>query len=289
MKTDISMPHDQPPAFVEPLPPPLAQPGIWDSVAVAYAEELSPVFESYSRVALKMAGVRPGMHLVDIAAGPGTLVALVAQEGVQVTALDFSPGMIGRLRMRGMENGWQNVNSLVGNGMDLPFQDAVFDAAFSMFGLMFFFDRARGFAEMLRVLRPGCPGVISSWVPLSSVPLFAATMTILRDLLPDVLPEKPLPPVLTDGELCCREMRDGGFEQIEVMEHAATIDMNSMEDFVDFTLRTNAIVVHASAAAGSRWPAVECRLRQQLAEQFGPGLQTMSMTALITCGWKPAL
>ncbi len=283
------MTDNQPAVFDKPLPPPLAQPGLWNDVAAGYAEGLSPVFESYSRVALKLAGVRPGIHIVDIAAGPGTLVSLVAKESVRVTALDFSPGMIGRLRARALENGWQNVTSVVGDGMELPFGDAVFDAAFSMFGLMFFPDRARGFSEMLRVLRPGCPAVISSWVPLWRVPLFAATMAILRDLLPDVFPEKPLPPVLTDGELCCREMSDGGFEQVEVVEHAATLDMDSMEAFVDFTLRTNVIVAHAAAVAGTRWPAVECRLRQQLAEQFGPGPQSMCMTALITCGRKPVL
>lgn len=280
------MPNEKHPVFVKPSP--LAQPGTWDGVATGYAEELSPVFESYSRAALQMAGVRPGVHIVDIAAGPGTLVALVAKEGVQVTALDFSPGMIERLRARATVNGWQNVNSVVGDGMALPFEDAGFDAAFSMFGLMFFPDRARGFAEMKRVLRPGCPAVISSWLPLSRVPLFAATMSILGELLPDVLPEKLLPPVLNDGELCCREMSDAGFEQIEVLEQTATIIMDSMEAFVDFTLRTNAIVAHASATAGPRWPVAERRLRRQLAEQCGSGPQTMTMTALITCGRKPA-
>lgn len=283
------MSDDQLSSFVEPLPPPLARPGIWDEVSGGYAEELSPVFESYALAALQMAGVRPGIHIVDIAAGPGTLTALAAKEGVQVTALDFSPGMIGRLRARATANGWKTVSSVVGNGMALPFEVAAFDAAFSLFGLMFFPDRARGFAEMLRVLRPGCPAVISSWVPWSRVPLFAATMAILRDLLPDLLPEKPLPPVLVDGDLCRREMSDSGFERIKVIEHAATFDRDSMDEFVDFTLRTNAIVVHVSATAGQRWPEAGHRLRQRLAEQFGPGPQTMTMPALITCGWKPPL
>lgn len=42
------MPNEQHPVFVQPLPPPLAQPGTWDDVAIGYAEELSPVFESCS-------------------------------------------------------------------------------------------------------------------------------------------------------------------------------------------------------------------------------------------------
>ena len=34
-----------------------------------------------------------------------------------------------------------------------------------MFGLMFFPDRAKGFAELFRVLRPGATAVVSSWAP----------------------------------------------------------------------------------------------------------------------------
>lgn len=268
--------------------PPFALPRTWDSVADGYEAELSPVFESYSKVALQMAGVRPGIHIVDIAAGPGTLVALVAKDGVKVTALDFSPAMIGRLQKRAAVDGWPDVTAVVGDGMALPFEDGSFDAAFSMFGLMFFKDRARGFSEMLRVLRPDSPAVISSWLPLSRVPLFFATMSILADLLPDVIPSKPLPPILNDRDLCRSEMTSAGFGQVDVVEHSVSMSLVSTDAFVDSTLRTNAIVVHAAGGAGSRWPGVEQQLRQGLLERFGPGPQTMTMTALITCGRKSA-
>jgi len=45
------------------------------------------------------------------------------------------------------------VTAQVADGQALPFADGEFEAAFSMFGLMFFPDRAKGFAELRRTSR----------------------------------------------------------------------------------------------------------------------------------------
>lgn len=48
------------------------------------------------------------------------------------------------------------------DGQALPFDDNIFDGAFSLAGLIFFPDRAAGFRELRRVLRPGRRAVVSS-------------------------------------------------------------------------------------------------------------------------------
>lgn len=275
------------PAFGAP-PPMLARPSTWDRVSSGYDAEVRPMFETFAAKALELAGVRAGMHIVDIAAGPGTLVALATETGAAVTAVDFSPAMIERLQRRQAEAGWAGVHAVVGNGMDLPHDDATFDAAFSMFGLMFFTDRARGFAEMHRVLRPGGTGVVSSWVPMSQVPVFSTTMALLSEALPDLLPAKPLPPVLNDADACRSEMAAAGFEDVQVIEHSTTFEAPDMETMVDSFLRTNAIVAHLAATTPDRWPLAEVHLRQGLAKMFGTGPQSMTMTALISAGKRPA-
>ena len=95
----------------------------------------------------------PGSRIVDVACGPGTLSVLAAQAGHQLDALDFSRPMITKLTERMMALGVRAIKSHVGDGQALPFPDGTFDAGFSMFGLMFFPDRAKGFAELRRVLR----------------------------------------------------------------------------------------------------------------------------------------
>ncbi len=46
--------------------------------------------------------------------------------------------------------------NLVANAQTQPYADETFDTAVSLFGLMFFPDRQRGFAEIHRTLKPGC-------------------------------------------------------------------------------------------------------------------------------------
>ena len=99
--------------------------------------------------------------MLDVAAGPGTLAFIASAAGAHVTAIDFSPDMIDRLRARSVREGVQ-IEARVGDGQALPFDDATFEHAFSMFGLMFFPDRAKGFRELCRVLVPGGRAVVSS-------------------------------------------------------------------------------------------------------------------------------
>lgn len=47
--------------------------------------------------------------------------------------------------------------------MDLPFEDASFDAVVCQFGVMFFPDRAAAYAEVARVLRPGGVFLFNVW------------------------------------------------------------------------------------------------------------------------------
>ncbi len=266
---------------------PLAAPAAWDRVAAGYETDIAPVFEDYAREALRIAGVRPGMSVVDVATGPGTLATLAVKDGAKVSAVDFSEEMISLLHQRIATESLAGITALAGDGMALPFADASFDAGFSMFGLMFFPDRAKGFAELLRVLKPGARAVVSSWVPMTRVPLMIATFGFLGEQFPDLMPPKPLPPVLSDVESCRTEMTTAGFIDVQAIEHTATIAAPSMTDLVASFMRSNAVVAGLAHRAGDRWQGTEDKLLARLVEQFGPGEQTMFMTALITSGTRP--
>ncbi|WP_245664735.1 class I SAM-dependent methyltransferase [Nocardia grenadensis] len=147
---------------------PLAAVDPWDRIAEDYAVSTISVMRPFAAAAVRLAGLaghtRPA-RVVDVAAGPGTLSLLAAEHAERVDAVDFSAPMIEQLERAVTAAGADNVVARVGDGQELPFADAEFDAAFSMFGLMFFPDRARGFAELFRVLRPGGVAVVSSWAP----------------------------------------------------------------------------------------------------------------------------
>jgi SAM-dependent methyltransferase len=64
---------------------------------------------------------------------------------------------------------------VVGDIEALPFDDGSFDAALSVFGLIFAGDASRAFDEMIRVLRPSGRALFSVWVPAGPIDAMVGT------------------------------------------------------------------------------------------------------------------
>jgi ubiquinone/menaquinone biosynthesis C-methylase UbiE len=269
-------------------PSPMSLASTWNLVADAYTREVRPAFEHYADHALWLAGVERGAEVVDVATGPGTLAVLAAKRGARVEAIDFAPAMIAALNARTEQEQPGAIVARVGDGTALPYADASFDAGFSMFGLMFFPDRAAGFRELLRVLRPGGRAVISSWAPLDQVPVFAATMAALSELTspPGAAPSGP-PPVfpLTNAESCRAEMTGAGFRDVVVHTVEGGFEFASIPEMIASFGRSSAPVALARERLGAaEWPAVERQLIERVERAFGPGHQRIAMPALLTLG-----
>ena len=95
-------------------------------------------------------GVRPGLKVLDVAAGTGTSAAAYAKAGAAVTAFDFSAGMIATGRKRHPE-----LEFMQGDAMAMPFADASFDAVTISYGLRNINDPQAALREMWRVAKPG--------------------------------------------------------------------------------------------------------------------------------------
>jgi ubiquinone/menaquinone biosynthesis C-methylase UbiE len=267
-------------------PSPLATPLPWNLVAADYATDVVPVFSRFAEKAVTMAGVGKGARVLDVAAGPGTLAFIASAAGARVTAIDFSSEMIDRLRVRSAQQGVE-IDARVGDGQALPFDDASFDHAFSMFGLMFFPDRAKGFRELCRVLVPGGRAVVSSWVPAERVPWFGQMWGALREFVPSLPQGSPFP--LSRPEECLAEMREGGFEAVKVVEVTESQSYVSTHQLWSGTTRTSAPIALLREKLGpSEWPRVEAGVLSRLLDMFGEGPQITPMPANLIVGRRPA-
>jgi SAM-dependent methyltransferase len=257
---------------------------LWDLVSEGYTREIAPHLAKYAADALRLAGVGPGMLIADVACGPGALALAAARSGARVRAIDFSPEMIARLRESALREGTTTVEARVGDGMALPYADGSVDAAFSMFAVMFYSDRAKGMRELWRILKSEGRAGVASWAPVERVPVLADIYRILVAVLPDQ-PFKATNPPLGDAAVFRAEMEEAGFRDVDVCEVTHTFEASSVDQFwTAFERSTPPICAVREKVGPERWPEVVGRLLDDLHARWGTGPQGVPMIANLAIG-----
>lgn len=232
----------------------------WNAVAEGYASTSMGVFRGYSEAALDLLAVEGGRQILDNACGPGTLALAAAELGARVDAVDFSPNMLAQLEAQLDLHPNSEVTPICADGQSLPFEDERFDAAFSMFGLMFFPDRARGYAEMRRTLKPHGRICISSWARLENSPLLELMWTTLQAINPDIPDPQYDTQSLENPELLKAELEGAGFGQVEIHTVRKAVSFESAQGLWDTMARGSAPVVMMKAALEpDAWRACEAK------------------------------
>ena len=259
----------------------------WELVAQGYAAEAAFVMQPFSLRAAEYLAPSASARVLDVAAGPGTLALRLAPSVREVIAVDFSKQMISELQQAAAKLGLKNLTAQVADGERLPFGEAEFDAAFSLFGLMFFPDRGRGFAELLRVLKPGAGAVVSSWAPVRESSLMRTVFGALAAADPDFPAPKPDPAGLENPDVLAAEMRAGGFERVRIEAVKHTLPRASADDLWARVARSFApLVLMRSRLGEPEWQRREAIIRSYLAVavEREPELST---TARLAVGYKP--
>jgi ubiquinone/menaquinone biosynthesis C-methylase UbiE len=102
--------------------------------------------------------LRPGMSLLDVGCGPGTITLGLARAVApgHVTGIDHDPQHVAAAAALAAERGVANVTFRVGDALSLPWEDGTFDAAFENDLLTHLaHDALRAAREVYRVLKPG--------------------------------------------------------------------------------------------------------------------------------------
>jgi ubiquinone/menaquinone biosynthesis C-methylase UbiE len=123
----------------------------YDGIADWYDTEFQPApLESETwEVLTRLLGDGTG-SLLDVGCGTGSYTAALAKRGWNPTGIDISEDMLRLARARG-------IRAVHADATSLPFGDASFDAAISVFTNTDVDDLAAVVREIARVLRPGAP------------------------------------------------------------------------------------------------------------------------------------
>ncbi len=260
----------------------------WDRVADGYETSARPVFAEFADAALHVANVQPGQNVADIACGPGTLTSLLAEHGARVSALDFSPRMLRILERNISRDHLEGVSLHHGDGQALPFEDDQFDAAFSLFGLMFFPDRTKGYAELLRTLRPGGTGGVSSWARLSLCPLFDVMAHTIARLDPSREPPAYDISSLENPDVLLSEMQAAGFNDVAVHPVERSFAFPSASElWHGLTEGSAPVSVMRSRLSADAWAALSDDAVRFIDAEAGPFPNRLGATAWIATGRKP--
>lgn len=209
------------------------------------------IFIPVTELLIEHAGPQPGEQVIDVGCGCGdTSVAFGKRVGPSghVLGVDISEQMLARAREVAPAN--LPVEFALADATTYPFREGAADLLVSRFGVMFFADPARSFANLRKGLRRGGRLTFICWRgpkenPWLMVPLQAVYRHVPR--LPPVGPEDPGPFAFASSERVERILREAGFADIRVAPHDLSLDIAAGGGF-ESAIETAVIIGPANRA-----------------------------------------
>jgi ubiquinone/menaquinone biosynthesis C-methylase UbiE len=194
--------------------------GAWNSIAGGFDEFVTPKTLVLGEEVMRRLELRPGMRLLDVAAGSGGLSIPAARVGAEVVATDLAPAMIERLTARAHEEGLSTLRGRAMDGHALELDDDAFDVAVSLNGVSLFPDMARGLAELVRVTRPGGRVVIVAFGPINTIEFITFFTSAVQAAVPGAIPlptdPPPLPFQAADPDVLRERLATAGLRDVRV-------------------------------------------------------------------------
>ena len=172
----------------------------------------------------------PDERVLDVACGSGNgAIAAARRAWGNTVGADFVPALLERGRERAAAERLE-VEFVEADAQDLPFEDAGFDVAMSIFGAMFAPDQERTAAELLRVVKPGGRIGMANWTPDGGIG--AMFMTIAKHV--GGPPAGVMPPVFWGTEERLRELFGDGIAELRVERLKSRQAFRSPDHYLEF-------------------------------------------------------
>jgi SAM-dependent methyltransferase len=210
-----------------------AQAEYWNASAgqrwTDHQEHQDQVLHPISERLMAVAAPKPGDRVIDIGCGCGATTidfAVRVSPGGEVLGLDISEPMLARARERAPQS--QPIRFERADATVYDFEPNGADLVASRFGVMFFADPARSFANLRRGLKPGGRLAFACWRearqnPWLILPLREATKH--APPLPEANPEDPGPFAFASEARVRGILGDAGFADIVLEPHDLELDI----------------------------------------------------------------
>lgn len=137
--------------------------------------------EDALRLLVEFSGANDSDTVLDVACGPGLVVAAFARACRHVTGIDITPAMIGKAREHAAALALTNVDWHTGDVLPLPFAGRAFSVVVSRYAFHHFPDPGAVLTEMARVCaRPG--RIVVADIAASDDPARAAALNRMERL-----------------------------------------------------------------------------------------------------------
>jgi SAM-dependent methyltransferase len=205
--------------------------------------------------------ILPDERILDVACGSGNgAIAAARRAWGNTVGCDFVPALLERARERAAAERLK-IEFVEGEAQALPFEDASFDVAMSIFGAMFAPDQQRTADELLRVVKPGGRIGMANWVPDGGLSDFFAVIAKHTGGPP---PGAALP-VLWGSADHVRELFGDGITELRTERRANRQAFRSPEHYLDFFRAYFGPLRSAFEQVGPEGaPALEADMREYL-------------------------
>jgi ubiquinone/menaquinone biosynthesis C-methylase UbiE len=225
---------------------------IWRQGAARRAQTLALATDRL----LDAAALRPGMRVLDVAAGTGDQTLLAAARiapGGSILATDISATMLAAAEQNVREAGLTNVTTRVSDASALDLPAAEFDAAICRFGLMFVADLPQALGRIADALKPGARFAALVWAARERNPWMAAQIEVMAEIGHPPAPQASVLQALSlsDPGKLAQAMTTAGFGEVQTSTVATPRNYTSQSE--------------AMAAMQSTSP-VQAELLRQLSE-----------------------
>ena len=194
------------------------------SIPEIYDSYLVPlIFEPYAADLAERLRARRVSRVLEIAAGTGVVTRALARslpQGTSIVATDLNQAMLDQGAALGTARPveWRQADA-----MRLPFDDASFDAVVCQFGVMFFPEKPKAFAEARRVRRPGGVYLFNVWDRIEENEFADVVTQALATMFPSDPPRfmARTPHGYHDQAVIRRDLAAGGFRAPRIETKAA--------------------------------------------------------------------